>query len=118
MDSHLVAPHGGTLVEFAVDQKKVQQLKEESRNWVSWNLTPRQFCDLELIINGGFSPLTSFLGRRDYEGVCQKMRLADGTIWPIPVMLDISEETAKQLKTGSTLALRDFEGVMLAAIHV
>ena len=118
MDSHLVAPHGGTLVKFSVDQKKAQQLKEESRNWVSWNLTPRQFCDLELIFNGGFSPLNSFLSRGDYEGVCQNMRLADGTIWPIPIMLDVSEETAKQLKIGSTLALRDFEGVMIAAIHV
>jgi sulfate adenylyltransferase len=73
---------------------------------------------VELLLNGAFSPLAGFLGRADYEKVCESMRLADGTLWPIPVTLDVTEELAKSLEPGSTLALRDPEGVMLAALHV
>jgi sulfate adenylyltransferase len=70
------------------------------------------------LLNGGFSPLTGFMGRADYQGVCNSMRLADGTLWPIPVTLDVPEELAKSLEPGSSLALRDPEGVMLAVLHV
>ena len=51
------------------------------------------------------------MGREDYERVCKEMRLADGTLWPIPITLDVSEELAKSLSPGSQLALRDEEGV-------
>ncbi len=118
MNSHLITPHGGTLVNLVVDQKRAEELKRLSRDWPSWDLTSRQFCDLELLANGGFSPLRGFLCRSDYESVCEKMRLADGTIWPIPITLDVSEELAKNLDTGSVLALRDPEGIMLAALNV
>ena len=118
MHSHLITPHGGTLVNLVVDQKRAEELKRLSRDWPSWDLTPRQLCDLELLANGGFSPLRTFLGRSDYESVCEKMRLADGTIWPIPITLDVPEEVAKNLDTGSVLALRDPEGIMLAALNV
>jgi len=69
-------------------------------------------------MNGGFSPLQSFMGRADYEAVCSSMRLSNGLVWPIPVVLDLPSELAKQLKPGTPLALRDPEGVMLAALHV
>jgi len=118
MPSHLIPPHGGSLVNLMVGRERAEELKTCSRDWPSWNLTPRQFCDLELLMNGGFSPLRGFLRRSDYETVCESMRLADGTLWPIPVTLDVAEETAKALDVGSTLALRDFEGVLLAALHV
>ena len=59
------------------------------------------------------------MNRADYEGVCQNMRLADGTLWPMPITLDVKEEFAKTLKPGSSkIALRDGEGVMLAVLHV
>ncbi|MFC1739407.1 bifunctional sulfate adenylyltransferase/adenylylsulfate kinase, partial [Planctomycetota bacterium] len=95
-----------------------EQLRLESSEWPSHNLTPRQICDLEMLLNGGFSPLRGFLCKKDYESVCEKMRLKDGVIWPMPIMLDVSEETAKGLKSGSKLALRDLEGVMLAVLNV
>ena len=118
MTDHLIAPHGGTLIDLLVDAERVDQLKDASRDWESWDLTARQLCDLELLLSGGFSPLTGFMTQADYEGVCSSMRLADGTIWPIPVTLDVSEELADTLSAGSTLALRDAEGVILAALHV
>ncbi len=101
-----------------VDGKRQAAIKSESRDWASWDLTPRQMCDLELTLNGGFSPLKGFMTRADYDGVCESMRLADGTLWPIPITLDVSEEVAKTLEPGAMLALRDPEGVMLAALHV
>lgn len=111
-------PHGGTLVDLIVSLERARELKVLSRDWPSWALTPRQLCDLELLLNGGFSPLEGFLSRTDYEGVCQRMKLADGTLWPIPIVLDVNEETARGLEAGGSLALRDPEGVMLAALRV
>ena len=118
MPDHLNAPHGGELVELLVDQDRHQELREASRDWPSWALTPRQLCDLELLVTGGFSPLCGFMKRRDFESVCRDMRLADGTLWPIPITLDIDEQAAEGLSEGGTLALRDPEGVMLAVLHV
>jgi len=118
MHSNLISPHGDKLINLVVDQERSGELKHLSRDWPSWDLTPRQICDLELLANGGFSPLEEFLCRNDYENVCEKMRLADGTIWPVPIMLDVTEELAKNLGEGSILTLRDAEGVMLAALNV
>jgi len=116
--NHLVAPHGGRLVDLMVDAKRAAELKAESVGWPSWDLTPRQLCDLELLMNGAFSPLRTFMGRADYESVRDRMRLADGTLWPIPVTLDVSEEFATKLAPGDRLSLRDAEGVMLAVLEV
>ncbi|MDQ4130916.1 MAG: adenylyltransferase, partial [Actinomycetota bacterium] len=117
MTAHLVAPHGGDLVDLVVSPARAIELKAASRDWPSWDLTPRQLCDLELLATGGFSPLSGFLSRPDYISVCERMRLADGTLWPLPVMLDVSEELAAELSPGAPVALRDPEGVMLAVLH-
>src|SRR5437764_3908318 len=118
MTAHLNPPHGGTLVDLIASEDRAAELKAASADWPSWDLTPRQLCDLELLANGGFSPLTGFLGRADYESVCSSMRLADGALWSIPVVLDLPEDVAEALNEGSSLALRDAEGVMLAAIEI
>ena len=119
MAHHLNAPHGGTLVNGIVGPERAAELKTASRDWPSWDLTPRQICDLELLLNGGFSPLQGFMVKKDYDSVCSKMRLADGTLWPMPITLDVpADPLGKSLKKGDTLALRDAEGVMLAALHV
>ena len=122
--SHLIEPHGGELVDLMVNAERAAELKAASRDWPSWDLTPRQICDLELLLNGGFSPLRSFMGKADHDSVCARMRLADaahaqGTLWTIPILLDVPRELADKLKAGtSALALRDQEGVMLAVLHV
>ncbi len=116
--SHLIAPHGGELVNLIAQPERTNELKAHSREWPSWDLTQRQICDLELLMSGGFSPLRGFMTRADYEGVCQKMRLSSGVLWPMPITLDVTEAFAKTLSAGSRIALRDPEGVMLAVLNV
>ncbi len=118
MPDHLIPPHGGELAELYVDEARAAEIRADSADWPSWDLTARQLCDLELLLSGGFSPLRSFLGRGDYDSVCATMRLADGTVWPIPITLDVPDDVAAQLKPGGHLALRDPEGVMIAALRV
>lgn len=118
MQEHLIEPHGGALVNLLASPERAAEMKTLSREWPSWDLTPRQICDLELLMNGGFSPLEGFMVKADYDKVCSEMRLTSGVFWPIPITLDIPEDLAKTLKPGGILALRDLEGTMLAALHV
>ena len=118
MTDHLIPPHGGTLVDLRADDDRAAEIKAASRDWPSHDLTPRQLCDLELLLDGGFSPLAGFMTRRDYDRVCAEMRLADGALWPMPITLDVPEALAETLEPGANLALRDPEGVMLAALRV
>ena len=116
--SHLIAPHGGELVDLVVGGEQAEELKNQSQDWPSWDLSARQMCDIELLLNGAFSPLRGFMNRADYESVCTTMRLADSTVWPIPITLAVSEEFAGSLSSGDKVALRDPEGVMLAVLNV
>jgi sulfate adenylyltransferase len=118
MSDNLNPPHGGRLVELVVEAERAEELKRQSRDWPSWDLTPRQLCDLELLANGGFSPLGGFMTRADYEAVLETMRLADGTLWTMPITLDISAELAARLGPGAPLGLRDPEGVLLAVLWI
>ncbi len=104
--------------ELYVSYDSAQKLKAEAGDLISWDLTPRQICDLELLMNGGFSPLRGFLGQDDYDSVVKDMRLADGTLWPMPITLDVSEEFAAKLEDGQDIALRDQEGVILATMTI
>jgi sulfate adenylyltransferase len=105
--SSLIKPHGGHLVDLIVDEGRSTELRKASRDWQSVDLNERQVSDLELLLNGGFSPLKSFMGRVDYHSVVHEMRLADGTLWPIPIVLDVPGEFARGLSHGEPLALRD-----------
>ena len=104
--------------ELFVSADQAQALKAEAGSMTSWDLTARQACDLELLMNGGFFPLKGFNSQADYEGVVDKMRLADGTLWPMPITLDVSEKFAEGIAPGSRIALRDAEGVILAVMTV
>ena len=115
---HLIPPHGGVLVDLLATPERSAELKEASRDWPSLDLDARQICDLELLANGSFSPLTGFMNQADTESVGERMRLADGTLFPLPINLDVPAALAEKLTVGGMLALRDPEGVMLAALHV
>ncbi|MGI9264647.1 MAG: adenylyltransferase, partial [Gammaproteobacteria bacterium] len=123
MDRHdtsfeLIMPHGGLLKDLYLTGEAVVEEKKRAQDYVSWDLTPRQICDIELLLNGGFSPLEGFLGKSDYDSVVETMRLTDGTLWPIPVNLDVSEQFAESISEGDHIALRDQEGVLIATMAV
>lgn len=116
--NRLIDPHGGVLVDLMVDQARAQELDAEARGLKTWVLTPRQLCDIEQLLTGAFSPLTGFMGRSDYEGVRDQMRLTDGTLWPMPIVLDLPASVAESLSDGDRLALLHPEGVLVAVLTV
>jgi sulfate adenylyltransferase len=119
-DDHdaLVPPHGGVLRELYLPSADADALRRASASLPPWTLNQRQLCDLELLLNGGFSPLQGFLGRADYDHVLASMRLADGTLWPIPITLDVSEAFAANLPPHAQISLNDTQGTPLAVLTV
>ncbi len=111
-------PHGGKLKELFLSEDRADQEKELAKDYPSWDLTQRQICDLDLMMNGAFSPLEGFMNEADYTGVCNDMRLTNGVLWPMPVTLDVTQEFADSIEAGQTIALRDLEGVLLATFEV
>ena len=116
--SDLIPPYGGTLKDLRLDAAAADEARGRALELPGWDLTERQLCDLELLANGGFSPLDGFMNQADYERVVTDMRLADGTLWPMPITLDVSEAFAGRLATGDQVVLRDPEGVALAILTV
>ena len=104
--------------ELYVSYDSAAKLKLEAADLPSWDLTQRQICDIELLMNGGFNPLKGFMTEADYDGVVAEMRLADGTLWPMPINLDVTEAFAEKIEPGQDIALRDPEGVILAIMSV
>lgn len=104
--------------ELYVSHESAQKLKLEAGDLSGWDLTRRQICDLELLLNGGFNPLKGFLGEEDYNGVVENMRLVDGSLWPMPITLDVDDKFAETIEPGQDIALRDQEGVILAILSV
>ncbi len=104
--------------ELYVSYDSAMKLKVEAGDLPSWDLTARQLCDLELLMNGGFNPLKGFLSQEDYDGVVKDMRLANGALWPMPINLDVSDVFAATVESGQDIALRDPEGVILAILSI
>lgn len=114
----LIVPHGGHLKNLYLSPEHAAAEQLRAVEYVSWDLTQRQLCDIELLLNGGFSPLEGFLGRADYERVVEEMRLSDGTLWPIPITLDVTRAFAEDIGVGDKVALRDDEGMLIAVLDV
>lgn len=114
----LVTPHGGSLVNRVVDGSKAEALKKEAAGLTKVVLSPREQFDLEMIAIGAFSPLTGFQGQADFTGVCKNMRLANGTVWPIPVVLSPSDEVTAKINAGQKIALVDDKDRLLAVMSV
>ncbi|WP_052812882.1 bifunctional sulfate adenylyltransferase/adenylylsulfate kinase [Desulfonatronum thioautotrophicum] len=110
-----ISPYAESLL---VHFRRVEFLKQEAVSLPSLDLNQRQLCDLELLLNRAFYPLCGYMGQEDYQSVLERMRLADGTVWPMPVTLDVTEKLAKGLESGASLALRDQEGFLLAVLCV
>jgi sulfate adenylyltransferase len=111
-------PHGGELKNLYMADDAVAQVKKEALDYTSWDLTDRQLCDIEMILNGAFSPLEGFLTQAEYEGVVNDLHLPSGVLWPMPITLDVNEEFAGGVKAGESIALRDPEGVLVAVLKI
>jgi sulfate adenylyltransferase len=98
--------------------RRAEELKAASLTYKSVALTPGQMRDLELLLTRALYPLAGFMGKKDFESVLSDMRLADGTLWPMPISLDVPAPLAESLTPGESLALRDPEGFMLAVLTV
>ena len=98
----------------------IKGLQDEAVKLNSITLSTRQVCDLELILNGSFNPIKGFMNKNDYESVLKNMRLNDGTLWPIPIILDLSKKIIENLniKENTKISLRDKEGFLIAIMHV
>ena len=111
-------PHGGELKDLYLTEAAAEEEQNKAGDYLSWDLTARQLCDLDLLTNGAFSPLDGFLTKAEFDSVCKDMRLPSGVLWPMPICLDVSEEFGDKLKKGTRIALRDPEGVLLATMDV
>ena len=111
-------PHGGELKELYLTESSAEQEKLAAGDYPTWDLTDRQLCDIELLLNGAFSPLDGFLSRAAYDSVLAKMRLPSGLVWPIPITLDVTRDFASSVNEGDRIALRDPEGVLIATMEI
>ena len=111
----LTGEHSESLL---VHFRRAELLREEAVGLTAIDLNSRQLCDLELLLNRGFYPLNGYLGPDDYKRVLDEMRLTDGTVWPMPICLDVSAAVAAGLQTGQRIALNDQEGFLLAILSV
>lgn len=98
--------------------RRAEVLREEALDYLTFDLNFRQLCDLELLLNRGYYPLMGYLGREEYEHVLKNMSLKDGTVWPIPITLDIDNKRAEKVSVGDKIALNDQEGFLLAILTV
>jgi len=114
----LIAPHGGALVNRFLDDHARARALEDASRLPSIQLTAVQHSDLLCIATGVFSPLTGFVRRADYESIVERMRLADGTIWTLPVTLAVSSDRARQIGPGANVALLDPAGSIVATMNV
>jgi sulfate adenylyltransferase len=107
---------GGSLVDLIVSESRAAEMKASAKDFASLTLDERGLCDLELLAVGGFSPLQTFLGKKDYDRVVAEKRLADGTLWPLPVTVPVTPGDG--VAEGKTLALRDVYGNLLAFLQL
>ena len=114
----LIPPHGGTLIDRVLHGSARDEAIARASQSPRLILNEVGLADLELIATGVFSPLTGFLGRADYERVVREARLANGTLWPIPITLAVSEAEASQLRDGEPVALHSADGTLVGLLEL
>jgi sulfate adenylyltransferase len=117
-DRQSITPHGGQLVNRIATPEQREEFLSKAEFLPRVQLDERTFSDLEMIAIGGFSPLTGFMNQADYERVVAEMRLANGTVWSIPVTLSVSEQVAESLTEGSLIRLDDRTGRFVGVLNL
>jgi len=114
--ANLITPYGGKLVNLVVTGEEREALLSSAAKLPSIKISMRNLCDLELLATGGFSPLTTFMGKADYERVLHEMRLTDGTLWPLPITLTADP---KELPiVGEDIVLRNATNDIIAIMTI
>ncbi len=113
-----IAAHGGKLINRVVNAADREKLLARAASLPKITLNSREMSDLDMIACGALSPLEGFMGQKDYEAVVEKMRLANGLPWTIPVNLAVKKADAEQYKIGQEIALASPEGKILAVLHL
>ena len=114
----MIEPHGGKLINRELHEKEKEEARKRSKTLPRLTLTPLEESDLEMIATGALSPLEGFLGQADFNSVLDKMHLAGGPAWSLPVVKSVSSEEAKSLRKGSEAALQNESGEALALFKV
>jgi sulfate adenylyltransferase len=114
--ANLISPYGGKLVNLVATGAEREALLARAAKLPSIKITMRNLCDLELLATGGFSPLTTFMGKADYERVLREMRLADGTLWPLPITLTVNP--AELPTVGEDIVLRNTNNDTIAIMTI
>ncbi len=114
----LIAPHGGKLINRILTGYQKEENKQRIEGAKQIQLDSWAMSDLELISVGAFSPLLGFMGRDDYESVLENMRLADGTVWSLPITLPVTEHIAREIEIGETVALVAEDGIVYGMLMV
>jgi sulfate adenylyltransferase len=118
--SRLVAPHGGQgLRPLLLEGAAAEAERRRAATLPRVSISSREKGDLLMLGIGGFTPLAGFMGSADWQGVCDAMRLADGTFWPIPITLSVDAATADAIAQGRDIALGDPDtGELMATMTV
>jgi sulfate adenylyltransferase len=112
----LIPPYGGRLVDLMVSQEELAEAREYASTLPSLQISPRAVCDLEMLASGAFSPVDRFMGEADFRRVLAEMRLADGTLFPMPITLPVAADAG--LRVGTDIALRDSMNDLLAIMTI
>ena len=116
--AHTILPHGGQLVNRLLEGGARGEAQAVAATAPRITLNEVGLADVEMIASGAYSPLAGFLGSADYERVIGEMRLANGTLWPIPITLAVSESEAAGLREGEPVALHTPDGALVALLEL
>ena len=112
----LIPPYGGRLVDLLVPEEELAEAREYASTLPSLQISARAVCDLEMLASGAFSPVDRFMGEADFRRVLAEMRLADGTLFPMPITLPVAADAG--LRAGTDIALRDSMNDLLAIMTI
>lgn len=116
---NIVAPHGGNLKPLLLTGEELAAEREKAKKLTQVRLSSRETSDLIMMAVGAFSPLDGFMGQDDYKNVVDNMHLADGTLWPIPITLSVTDSIAGSLDPGGEVALIDDEsGELMGTLEI
>lgn len=114
----MIKPHGNKLVNRLISLGNKEELIKKQKHLKKLVLNSKQVSDFEMIATGGFSPLVGFMDRKNYNNVVSNWRLTDGTVWSIPICLDVDKEFADDLKLSEQVALYSEDNEFLGIIEV